>query len=63
MQTLTLEQYIQQFSGCPWDDGEYASSIVDRLPERLPLTRAAAAFLEARRTFENELDKAGIERG
>jgi len=63
MAKMTLTKYVGKFSCVPWDDEEYAQSIVENLPGDLPVVRAAQAYLDACHDFDDALEAAGIDRG
>jgi hypothetical protein len=59
---LTLTEFLEHYSGAPFDDAHYASVMIDRLPEDLLVVKAAHSFLEAKRMFEIAMKSMGLER-
>lgn len=59
---MKLEEYVEQYNEAPYELYEFAEGAVD-VTDAPELSKAAQAYLEARRAFQIALSYADVEQG
>lgn len=60
---MTLDEFIMEYSGAPFNTEEFATKVVRFLPSENNLSLLACAYLDAMDEFEEALRCAGVEKG